>query len=106
MDKVSRIKKIIDVNYNRNFTVEDLSAKEGINSSYLKIIFKERYGNSIYSYKKALRLINAESMLMESELPIYEIVHAVGYANAGKFARAFKEYYNFSPFTYRAINSH
>ena len=86
--------------------MEDLSADEGINSSYLKTIFKERYGNSIYSYKKALRLSNAETMLIETKLPIYEIVQAVGYADAGKFARVFKEYYNYSPFTYRTINRH
>ena len=101
MDRVARIKKIIDENYYKNFTVEDLSARGGINSSYLKNIFRERYGNSIYSYKKSLRLSKAETMLIETELPVYEIVQAVGYADAGKFAKAFKEHYFLTPFEYR-----
>lgn len=103
LDKVARIKKNIDENYNKNFTVEDLSLKEGINTSYLKSIFKDKYGDSIYSYKKTLRLKKAEILLRETDLHIYEIVQAVGYTDAGKFTKAFRERYKFPPGAYRAL---
>ncbi len=102
IEKVARIKKRIDENYNRDFTVEDLSISEGINSSYLKTIFKDRYGDSIYSYKKNLRMKKAEVLLKETNMHIYEIVQEIGYTDAGKFTRSFKKIYNTTPGEYRS----
>ncbi len=103
LNKVARVKEFIDENYHLNFTVEDLSMREMINSSYLKTIFKERYGDSIHSYKKTLRLKKAQILLKETNMCIYEIVEEVGYSDVGKFTKAFKEFYNYPPGEYRKL---
>ncbi|WP_053957263.1 helix-turn-helix domain-containing protein [Inediibacterium massiliense] len=101
MDKVKRIKNIIEDNYNKKLTIKDLSRMANINTTDLKRCFKDMFGHSIYAYKRKYRMKKAIQLLLETDYKIYEIVHIIGYNDAGQFAKMFKEIQGMTPTEYR-----
>lgn len=101
VDKVNKIKNIIEDNYDKNFTIEDLAKMENINTTDLKKCFKDMFGDSIYSYKKKYRMRKARELLFETDYKIYEIVQKVGYSDTGQFSKSFKGIQGVTPTEYR-----
>ena len=101
LNQVARAKEFIERHFHQEFSIDDLSVMAGINSSYLKTIFRHQYGKSIHSYKRELRLGKAEKLLLQTNLKVYEIVQEVGYSDTGKFIRTFKDTFGLSPGAYR-----
>ena len=58
----------------------------------LKNLFKEKYGQSITEYTQRKRMNVAETLLLNTELPIKEIAESVGYTSASKFTIYYKRY--------------
>ena len=94
-------KKHIEQNYREKFTIDQLARMSGLNTTYLKRIFKASYGCSVYAYKKEQRLKHAAGMLEATSLSIQDIAGEVGYNDAGKFSRAFSLHYGQTPSSYR-----
>ncbi|MFR2832172.1 MAG: helix-turn-helix domain-containing protein, partial [Finegoldia magna] len=55
-------------------------------------LFKEKYGQSITEYTQRKRMNVAETLLLNTELPIKEIAESVGYSSASKFSIYYKRY--------------
>ena len=60
-------------------TLPELAAKFHLSQSSLKICFKALYGVPVASYLRGLRMDTAARLLQESDLPVAEIAHRVGY---------------------------
>ena len=60
-------------------TLPALAAKFHLSQSSLKICFKALYGVPVASYLRGLRMDTAARLLQESDLPVAEIAHRVGY---------------------------
>ncbi|MDU4026703.1 MAG: AraC family transcriptional regulator, partial [Anaerococcus sp.] len=54
--------------------------------------FKEKYGQSITEYTQRKRMNVAETLLLNTELPIKEIAESVGYSSHSKFSIYYKRY--------------
>lgn len=101
VNKVNKIKNIIENNYYKNFTIKDLAKMQNINTTDLKRCFKNMFGYSVYSYKKRYRMRKARELLLETDYKIYEIVQKIGYSDAGQFAKSFKCVQGVTPTQYR-----
>ncbi len=97
----TRARAFIEQNVATDFTIEDLARHQGINASYLKSYFKRHFGTTIHNFKKECRLTRAASLLATTDLSVKEIHYRVGYSDAGKFARSFRELYGACPSAYR-----
>lgn len=86
---------------NRRYTIEELSRQYLINTSSLKEIFKGVYGMPIATYMKEFRIRKSMELLQQTDESIAEIAAKVGYETQGKFAKAFKEFTNLTPSSYR-----
>ena len=82
-------------------TIEQLAQEEGLSPTALKTCFKEVFGSSIYAYLREYRLQTAQKLLAETDAPIVEIAHRVGYENPNKFSSAFRQVYGTTPTEYR-----
>ena len=71
-------------------TLPELAAKFHLSQSSLKICFKALYGVPVASYLRGLRMDTAARLLQESDLPVAEIAHRVGYEDPSRFAAAFQ----------------
>lgn len=101
IDKVNKIKKMIEEEFHKNITIEELSKMENINTTDLKRCFKEMFGDSIYAYKKKYRMKKAMELLFETDYKIYEIVQKIGYSDPGQFTKSFKDIQGMTPTEYR-----
>ena len=67
------------------------------NPTYLSKIFKEVTKRSFLEHVRELRMEKAIAFLRSSQMKIYEIADAVGYADTTTFFRTFKAYTGVSP---------
>ncbi len=63
----------------------------------LKEAFHATYGMPVYEWFRRRRMVAATRMIVRTSMPIHEIGASVGYANASKFARAFKDVFGMGP---------
>ena len=70
-------------------TLEKISKMSG---TKLKNLFKEKYGQSITEFTQRKRMNVAETLLLNTGLPIKEIAESVGYTSASKFSIYYKRY--------------
>lgn len=91
----------IELNYQRNISVEEIAAACGLNRSYFGKLFRTAMGEPPQSFLLRYRMNCAAQMLRESRTPIGEIAARVSYENQMHFSRAFKGIFGISPREYR-----
>ena len=82
-------------------TIEALSRKYLMNTTTLKRVFKEVYGETIAAHMKKHRMAAAAALLVQTQDDISAIALAVGYESQSKLTAAFKEYFGVLPKEYR-----
>lgn len=92
---------IINENYNRNITIEELSEISGFSSSHLYKLFREYTGNSPYNYLLNVRIDNAKNLLLNNELSVKYISYSVGFKSVNHFINHFKKITGTTPNSYR-----
>ena len=97
VDKMYAVKELLDMNFRKIDTLEDLARKVGTNEYTLKKGFKEIFGISVFQYWKGLRLDTAKSMLLDEGLSIQEVSRKIGYKNPQHFSAAFKKQFGIVP---------
>ena len=101
IDTVKMIKEQITKNYERRYTIDELSREHYISPTTLKAYFKEVYGVTINTYIKNYRMKKAAKMLQETRKSIADVAYEVSYESQSKFAMTFKNVYGMSPLEYR-----
>lgn len=82
-------------------TIEELSKTFHINTTTLKKIFKEVYGDSVAAHIKKHRLEKAARLLKDTQTSIFATAKEVGYDSQSRFSAAFKQEYGVLPTDYR-----
>lgn len=91
----------IEQNFEQPLTVQSIAEYLSLDRSYVHRLFKEKMNMSVKNYIISLRLANACSWLIHSDLPISDISRSVGYEDALYFSRLFKKKKGMSPSAYR-----
>ncbi|MBB1124076.1 AraC family transcriptional regulator [Limosilactobacillus albertensis] len=86
---------------NSDCTITSLCHHINISRSYLYTIFKREMNLSPQKYLSQLRMEDAKQLLLNSNNPIQDIAHRVGYKDEFTFSKAFKRYDGFSPQMFR-----
>jgi AraC-like DNA-binding protein len=68
--------------------------------SKLKRLFKQVFGNSIFSYYQGFRMQEAARLLKEEKLSVSEVGCQLGFINLSHFSRVFKEHIGMKPKQY------
>jgi AraC-like DNA-binding protein/biotin operon repressor len=98
---IRRVHNDLIEDLSRRVTIEELSKKYLMNSTTLKRVFKEVYGETIAAHIKKHRMEAAATMLRKSRDDIAAIAQAVGYESQSRFSSAFREVYGVLPSEYR-----
>ena len=98
---IRRVHNDLTSDLSRRVTIEELSKKYLMNSTTLKRVFKEVYGETIAAHIKKHRMEAAATMLRKSRDDIAAIAQAVGYESQSRFSAAFRETYGVLPSEYR-----
>ncbi|MDO5142355.1 MAG: AraC family transcriptional regulator [Eubacteriales bacterium] len=85
-------------------TIPLLCRRFSVSPTYLKEHFRRAFGAPIHSWLVEQRLERARALLTESELPVQQVAHAVGYEGMSQFNAAFKRQCGMTPGQYRKMS--
>ncbi|WP_164821289.1 helix-turn-helix domain-containing protein [Paenibacillus koleovorans] len=98
---ITFVKDYVESNYGSDISLDLLSQKLNITSSYLSTYFKEKTGTNLSEYTHTLRMNKASEMLQNTDLKIQDIASLVGYFTVAPFNRAFKRHTGVTPGEFR-----
>lgn len=88
-----------------NVMVSEVSRAAGLSRRALEIRFRQEIGCSIREHVRRIRTDQIVRLLVETDLPIGQIAHSLGFADVQHFARYFRAGKHTSPRAFRALHS-
>jgi AraC-like DNA-binding protein len=80
--------------------INQLATDAGMSPTKLKRLFKQVFGDSIFSYYQNIRMQEAARLLREEKLSVSETGYRLGFTNLSHFSRVFQEYVGMKPKRY------
>jgi len=80
--------------------IRGLAVCAGMSPTKLKYLFKQIFGNSIFSYYQTFRMKEAAFLLKEEKLSVSDVGYRLGFTNLSHFSRVFKEHTGMKPKQY------
>ena len=97
---VQKIYKVRDTILN-DITVppvmKDLALEIGMSESKFKRLFKQIFGDSLFSYYQKFRMKEAARLLKENKMTVSEVGFTMGFSNLSHFAKVFEEHIGTKP---------
>jgi len=80
--------------------IKELAVHAHMSPSKLQAVFKQIFGNSIFSYYQEFRIKEAARLLKEEKLSVSDVGYKLGFTNLSHFTRVFKEHIGMNPKRY------
>ncbi|UHG94314.1 helix-turn-helix transcriptional regulator [Spirosoma oryzicola] len=80
--------------------INELAVSARMSPSKLKRLFKQIFGNSLFSYYQDFRMREAARLLKEEKLSVSEVGYRLGFTNLSHFSRIFNEHIGRNPKQY------
>ncbi|WP_313263240.1 AraC family transcriptional regulator [Sphingobacterium sp.] len=80
--------------------ISELSIAFGMSPTKLKRLFKQVFGDSIFSYYQRFRMNEAAFLLKEGPYSVSEVGYKLGFTNLSHFSKLFKEHFGMNPKMY------
>lgn len=80
--------------------IEQLAADANMSPSKLKRLFRQVFGNSIFSYYQQFRMKEAARLLTEEKLSVSDTGYRLGFTNLSHFSRVFEQHTGMKPKRY------
>jgi len=80
--------------------INQLAVDAGMSPTKLKRLFKQVFGDSIFSYYQKIRMQEAARLLREDKLSVSETGYRLGFTNLSHFSRVFHEHMSMKPKEY------
>ena len=95
----------IRTNYAKQISLMEIAAHVGLSPEYFSRLFKEETGENFSVHLMMYRLNQAQRLLRQTDLKVYEIASAVGYATPSYFSKLYRTYMGELPESARRRNS-
>ena len=100
---IALIKDYIDIHYNENLSLEELSEYIHVTPQYLCRLFKRHLNVRPFQYIAMKRIQHAKILLSDSNFSVNDIAHRVGYNDCSYFCAIFKSIEMISPSEFRGL---
>jgi AraC-like DNA-binding protein len=90
---------------NVNLDLNVAAQEAALSRFYFTRFFKQRTGQSFYSFLSAIRISHAKEMLLKTDLQIIDIARNCGFSSLSTFFRVFKTESGYTPSQYRREKS-
>lgn len=97
---VANVEKYIQKNYRKKLSLQEVASKFNITPNYLSSIFKKYTGMGFSDYVAHTKIKNAQNLLKEGNMKIYEVSDYLGFENSYYFSKVFKKISGCSPKEY------
>ncbi|GIO87406.1 putative two-component response regulator [Paenibacillus faecis] len=102
--EIQKILQYIHANFAQDITVKSMSHYVMMGENYVSTLFKKKTGHTLIHYLHQVRVNQAIRYLIETDLPVHEIGHRVGFMNDNYFIKIFKRLTSHTPSRYRQLN--
>jgi AraC-like DNA-binding protein len=99
--QIKEVLEFIEINYNKEITLHNLSSAAGLSEKYFCTFFKEMTGQSPFTYINLLRIEKACVLLQDNEETILSIALDSGFNDQTYFTRTFRKYKGMTPRKYK-----
>ncbi len=99
-----RIRRYIDGNYARDFSMKELADELHVSHYYASHVFSKAFGTSPIRYRTLRRIGEAQSLLTSTDESITSIASIVGYDDPNQFSQAFAKIVGMPPSKYRDLS--
>ena len=96
-DQMQVVRRMLDENLDRHWSLKDLAHKVGTNEFNLKKYFKEVFGKTVFGYLHEVRMETSKHELCKPNASISEVAQKMGYKHPTHFTAAFKKYHGILP---------
>lgn len=100
-NKMETALEYIHKNYKKAIDMAEVSNYVSMNYSMFSSTFKEYTGDNFSAYLRKIRIEKSKKLLEKTDLNINEIAQRVGFDDARRFAKVFKEECEDTPTNYR-----
>jgi AraC-like DNA-binding protein len=98
---INKTINFINMNYDRDLSVKELSLHINVNEDYLHRIFKQHTGVTIIEFLTSMRMEKAKMLLKNTDIPIIDVSGYVGINSRQYFSYVFKKNTGISPNQFR-----
>ena len=88
-------------NFRGKITNKDISEITRYHEYHVNRLFERHTGMTIHQYVIETRITEAKKLLLNTDMPIYEIAEATGFNSSAHFTTYFKKHVGLSPFVYK-----
>ena len=99
--KIQKIVKYIQDNYIYNISLSAVAAEYHVSTGHLSRSFKNQMGIPFTRYINNIRVIAAQRLLADGDLPVHAIASTVGFESLTHFERIFKSITGITPNQYK-----
>lgn len=101
MRRFKPVLTFMKANLDKPITLQELGKISCMHPTYFSNNFKKCFGVSPFKYFCRMRIMQAQVLLIDTDMPIKNISEAVGYDDVCYFSRLFKKLTGISPAAYR-----
>ena len=94
---VNNVQKYINSHVEEHLSLNDVAAVFGLSPNYLSSLFKKTCNVGFSEYITQRKIARAKSLLLESDLKVYEVADRLGFESAFYFSKVFKKVEGVSP---------
>ncbi|SHO52924.1 AraC family transcriptional regulator [Anaerocolumna xylanovorans] len=95
------IEKVIMENLGEELSLEFIAEKVFLSPKYISRLFKDEKGINITQFITDCKLKKAAKLLIETNMPLDELIKKIGFGSSNYFIKKFKEKYSVTPVQYR-----
>ncbi len=99
--RLGKVFRFIELHYHQSIKLKDVAQAVGYSSAYLTDLVKHMTGKTVNSWIIERRIVEASSLLIETNESIEDIALKVGYQNTNHFYSQFRNYYHTTPRSWR-----
>ena len=97
---IYKVRELLIEHLDASPTIDQLAAFAGMSQSKMKRIFKQIFGDSIFSYYQSFRMQEAARLLKEGKMSVSEVGYQLGFSNLSHFSRVFEQHIGLKPKKY------
>lgn len=101
LEKLDEIFNFVEEHYQEALTLQDIAEVAGYSSFYFTKFFKKNTGKTFLTFLNDYRIDKAKWLMINSDLPVSEIIAQTGFESNKTFYRLFKGSMAMAPLEYR-----
>jgi AraC family transcriptional regulator len=101
--RLREVFEFIELNYHQSISLKEVAQAVGYSSAYLTDLVRHLTGKTVTNWIIERRIVQASTLLLETNESVEQIALKVGYQNINHFYCQFRNYYKNTPRAWREV---